>query len=504
MTQQPTRRAVVAGLGAGVALTAAGCSGEETPGTNATPTPSGSPFTPRVAVRADGTTVLLPNLSDPGVLVSSLFATANVAVLADPTGARTATAVSTAKALSAPVLNPGPHLAGQLGALDVRFLISYAATAPTVPSTVEVLPGTETPPTIPGSNPGYRPVQVESGSAYLLATTAPVPDAVTAANLAIAGVRTIVLSQPDPRAVEEVYTTLNGGPDAPVIGVGADLGPAERFTQRVRTARFAEQLPGGGLLPFPDRMMVALYGHPESAALGMLGEQPAKAAVARVTKLAKEYAALTKTPVVPAFELIATVASASAGSDNDYSRETAMDVLEPWVDEAISGGCYVVLDLQPGRTDFLTQARRYEKLFRKPQVGIALDPEWRLGPKEKHLVQIGHVGIDEVNEVAQWLAGVVREYDLPPKVFTLHQFQLQMIRGRERLRTDLDELQFMVHVDGSGGQGAKRATWGVMREGLPKEVFLGWKNFKDEDFPMLTVAQTMAQVKPTPNFVSYQ
>ena len=42
------------------------------------------------------------------------------------------------------------------------------------------------------------------------------------------------------------------------------------------------------------------------------------------------------------------------------------------------------------------------------------------------------------------------------------------------------------------------------REGLPKGVFLGWKNFKDEDFPMLTVAQTMAQVKPTPNFVSYQ
>ena len=58
--------------------------------------------------------------------------------------------------------------------------------------------------------------------------------------------------------------------------------------------------------------------------------------------------------------------------------------------------------------------------------------------------------------------------------------------------------------EGNEGQGAKRATWGVMREGLPKGVFLGWKNFKDEDFPMLTVAQTMAQVKPTPNFVSYQ
>lgn len=500
MPAQPARRLLLGGLGAGAVLAAAGCSTDDRPGTSDTPKPSGSPFTPRVAVRADGTVALLPNLGDPAALVSSLFATANVAVLADPTGAQSATAVATAKALSVPVLTPGPQLAGQLAALEVRTLISYAATAPSVPSTLEVIAGASTPPALRG----YTPAPAEDGSAYLLATAAPVPDAVTATNLAIAGVRTIVLTAPDPRVVDEAYTTLNGRPDAPVIGVGADLGPADRFAQRVRTARFAEQLPGGGLLPFPDRMMVALYGHPESAALGMLGEQPAKAAVARVTKLAKEYAALTTTRVVPAFELIATVASASAGSDNDYSRETAMDILEPWVDEAIAGGCYVVLDLQPGRTDFLTQARRYEKLFRKPQVGIALDPEWRLGPKEKHLVQIGHVAIDEVNEVAQWLAGVVREYDLPPKVFTLHQFQLQMIRGRERLRTDLDELQFMVHVDGSGGQGAKRATWGVMREGLPKEVFLGWKNFKDEDFPMLTVAQTMAQVKPTPNFVSYQ
>ena len=40
---------------------------------------------------------------------------------------------------------------------------------------------------------------------------------------------------------------------------------------------------------------------------------------------------------------------------------------------------YVVLDLQPGRTDFLTQAKRYEPLLALPHVGLALDPEWRLG-----------------------------------------------------------------------------------------------------------------------------
>ena len=39
---------------------------------------------------------------------------------------------------------------------------------------------------------------------------------------------------------------------------------------------------------------------------------------------------------------------------------------------------YVVLDLQPGRSNFLDQAKLYEPLLRLPHVGLALDPEWRL------------------------------------------------------------------------------------------------------------------------------
>ena len=41
---------------------------------------------------------------------------------------------------------------------------------------------------------------------------------------------------------------------------------------------------------------------------------------------------------------------------------------------------YVVLDLQPGYTDFLAQAQRYEEFLAQPHVGLALDPEWRLAP----------------------------------------------------------------------------------------------------------------------------
>ena len=43
-----------------------------------------------------------------------------------------------------------------------------------------------------------------------------------------------------------------------------------------------------------------------------------------------------------------------------------------------------------------------------------------------------------------------------------------------------------------------------IRNGLPETVFLGWKNFEDEDTPMLTPKQTVEQVHPTPHFISYQ
>ena len=119
--------------------------------------------------------------------------------------------------------------------------------------------------------------------------------------------------------------------------------------------------------------------------------------------------ALVGTTVVPAFEIIATVASSSAGPDGNYSAEADPEVLRPWVEAAGEAGLYVILDLQPGRTDFVTQAERYRSLLELPHVGLALDPEWRLGPGEVHLTQVGSVDVDEVNRVVTWLADLTRE-----------------------------------------------------------------------------------------------
>ena len=220
-----------------------------------------------------------------------------------------------------------------------------------------------------------------------------------------AGARVFEDPKADPRQSGATIDFLRAEPEHRVLGIGKAFGTSDTFGRRVQAALEVPELPGGGQLAFPSRRMVALYGHPAGPALGALGEQGIKESVQRAKKLAKRYQPHSKEPVVPAFEIIATIASSSAGKDGDYSAETDVDELRPWIDAAGKAGVYVVLDLQPGRSDFLSQAKLYADLLKEPHVGLALDPEWRLGKGERHMEQIGSVGAAEINKVSDWLAG---------------------------------------------------------------------------------------------------
>ena len=261
--------------------------------------------------------------------------------------------------------------------------------------------------------------------------------------------------------------------------------------------------PAGGRTLAGAYRFVALYGTPGDPGLGVLGEQPLEQAIPRAKALADVYRPLSKEPVLPAFEIIATIASAGPTENGDYSRQVDAGLLHAWAAAARDAGVYVVLDLQPGRTDFLTQAREYESVLREPNVGLALDPEWRLTPTQVPLAQIGSVDINEVNGVADWLAGLVAAQKLPQKLFLLHQFRLDMLPGREQLHTAHPELDYIVQMDGQGAQPAKQDTWRTITVAPPANTAFGWKNFYDEDSPVLDPAAVM-QLSPQPWYISYQ
>ena len=282
-------------------------------------------------------------------------------------------------------------------------------------------------------------------------------------------------------------------------------GLSEDTLWQLEVIRQGNEIPGGGLLMFDsgiNRRLVALYGHPATSALGVLGEQGPEAGVERLRSISQGYDG-DGFVVLPTFEIIATVASAGAGSDGDYSAMTARDVIRPWIETAAANDMYVVLDLQSGRSDFLTQAKAYEEFLRLPHVGLALDPEWRLKSQEVHLEQIGTVDATEINQVVEWLAGLVREHALPQKLLIVHQFRYSMITNRAAIETP-PELAVMIHMDGQGSMRAKYSTWDALTTMDDADQYhWGWKNFYDEDSPMATPEQVL-ELTPNPVFVSFQ
>jgi hypothetical protein len=324
-----------------------------------------------------------------------------------------------------------------------------------------------------------------------------------AATAAAAGATVVPVQGYDPRDDPAAITALTAIRPRQVVAAGGGFGPVSRLVSRLAIAMTGVQLPGGGQLVVPMHRLVALYGHPGVPALGALGRQTLTASVARARKVAAGYRGLSPMPVVPTFEIITTVATAAAGTDGSYSAKTPVVALSSWVSAATRAGMYVILDLQPGRDNFLAQAKTYQSVLKLPNVGLALDPEWKLQRGQLPLHQIGSVSITEVNSVVTWLARLTAQYRLPQKLLVLHQFKLGEIADEQRLDTHNDDLAIVLDMDGQGTPVMKYQTWAAVTSTAPPGVPFGWKNFFVMDQPMLNPAQTMS-VTPSPVLISYQ
>jgi hypothetical protein len=266
-------------------------------------------------------------------------------------------------------------------------------------------------------------------------------------------------------------------------------------------------LPRGGREIFPHRTVVAHYGTAATARLGVLGEGTPEQAAARLEQSAAPFAAAGGRPVLPAFELITTVARRAPGDDGTYSAPIADADVQRFLDVARAEGMLLILDFQPGLASFLDQVKRYERFLVQPEVGVALDPEWVLKPGQLPGEQIGATDAATVNAVSQYLSDLTVARDLPEKLFVLHQFRAFMIPDRDQV-VDRPGLATVLHVDGFGPPGSKRETYATLslEDGAARpggQLHNGFKLFYDEDTDLMTPAQTMA-LTPRPELVSYQ
>jgi hypothetical protein len=259
------------------------------------------------------------------------------------------------------------------------------------------------------------------------------------------------------------------------------------------------QLPGGGQTIFPKYRVVCYYGGAGVAALGVLGEGSPDSAARRLVAAAKPFATPTR-PVLPTFELITTVAQAHAGDDGDYSELTAPADVQRYLTAVRKIKGLLVLDFQPGRSDFLSQVRRYEKFLEQPDVGVALDSEWHMGPGQVPGKVIGSASAADINAVSAYLAGIVAAKKLPQKLFVIHQFTFSMVRDKPQVASR-PGLAVVFHIDGFGGRDAKLQKYADLHVKPP--FYNGLKLFYDEDINRFSPKEAVA-LTPSPDLFSYQ
>jgi hypothetical protein len=259
------------------------------------------------------------------------------------------------------------------------------------------------------------------------------------------------------------------------------------------------ELPRGGRRIFPDFRVVAFYGAPQSHDLGALGIGSPDQAAIRLARQAQPYVKKTR-PVLPAFELLADVANRDAGSDGMYRTRQPPAIIGRYLRAARRHKALLVLDIQPGHADFLEETRHLDRWLREPDVGLALDPEWHT-PGAVPGTVIGSVQASTVNAVARHVAGIVRENNLPEKLFVVHQFTPNMV-ARKASVAQLPGLAVTMNVDGFGDRPNKIAKYRQFTHDGTR-FHRGYKLFYEEDTNLMRPRSVLA-LQPPPDFVVYE
>jgi hypothetical protein len=288
-----------------------------------------------------------------------------------------------------------------------------------------------------------------------------------------------------------------------VVAVGSCGSSADRSTAAKGSAKrpLVVNLPRGGRRIFPHYRVVAFYGAPQDAQLGELGIGTPAHAARKLLRQAAPYGRKTR-PVLPAMELIASVAAHDPGPDGLYRTQQTPGVINRYLRAARRIKALLVLDIQPGHADFLSEARRLAPWLGQPDVGIALDPEWHT-PGAVPGTQIGSVTAAEINAVSDYVAGIVRARNLPEKLFVIHQFTDGMVQGKEQVLAR-PGLAVTFNVDGFGDRPnklSKYRAFTAQTRGRPFDD--GFKLFYHEDTNLMSPSNVMA-MQPRPDLVVYE
>ncbi|MDP1689818.1 MAG: hypothetical protein Q8L52_01265 [bacterium] len=259
------------------------------------------------------------------------------------------------------------------------------------------------------------------------------------------------------------------------------------------------------ILPF--KRVVAYYGNFYSKGMGVLGEYPTDQLLAMLASTTALWTAADPlTPVIPAIHYIATVAQASAGREGKYILRMPDDQIDHALDLASRINGIVFLDVQVAQSTLQHELPQLEKYLKMPQVHLAIDPEFSMKAGERPGTVIGTFDAADINYAAEYLASIVRDNHLPPKILIVHRFTYDMMTNYKKIQP-LPEVQIVIDMDGFGSKAKKYGTYNRVVASEPVQ-FTGIKLFYKNDIRppadgLLSPAEVF-KLTPAPIYIQYQ
>ena len=119
---------------------------------------------------------------------------------------------------------------------------------------------------------------------------------------------------------------------------------------------------------FPTYRLFGYSGYPGASGQGRLGIGSLDERMAEIEKRGKSWTGGRK--LLPVMELIAVTVHASPGKDGMYRTRAPEAVIKRWHDAAVKHKAMLLLNIQPGRADFIDEVKHFEKWLKYPDVGV--------------------------------------------------------------------------------------------------------------------------------------
>lgn len=305
------------------------------------------------------------------------------------------------------------------------------------------------------------------------------------------------------KAANKAYTSAATAAKGPKVKYLAGEDPSYA-KQRGWPVKCPPSLPGAIL---PDKRVVAYYGNPLSKRMGALGEFPKDDMLRRLkAEVVRWEKADPSHPVQPALHLIAVVAQGEPGKAGKYRMvmpDKVVNEVYGWAKEA---NAILFIDIQTGHDNIRNILPRFEWILKNPDVHLGIDPEFNLIKSGKVPgSKIGTYDADDINYVTGYLSQLVKKYNIPPKLFTVHRFTRNGVTNSKNI-TLRPEVQIIMHMDGWGAPWLKRDSYKDYIVSEPVQ-YTGFKIFYHNDSkkgdPLLS-PQEVLRLEPKPLYIQYQ